>query len=230
MGFPMALKLIVFDLDGTLADTEADLADAVNELRTRVGFKAIPRRQVRSGVGRGVKFLLKRKIPPIPAAARAAHPDLYREFQTIYARRCANKTALFPGTRNMLGRLPRRAVLAVATNKLGYLSRKILRRLGVVGRFKAVVGGDEMRRHKPHPAVLLDLMKRFRAKPAETVLIGDSRFDMECGARARVQLIGCLWGFGTRRELTPWKPAALAARPSALPALLARLDRLPRRR
>jgi len=230
MGFPMALKLIVFDLDGTLADTEADLADAVNELRTRLGFKAIPRRQVRSGVGRGVKFLLKRKIPPISAAARAAHPDLYREFQKIYARRCAQTTRLFSGTKAMLDMMPRGSVLAVATNKLGYLSRKILRRLGILGRFRAVVGGDEMRRHKPHPAVLLDLMKRFRASPLETVLIGDSRFDMECGSRARVKLVGCLWGFGSRRELTPWKPDAIAARPSALPALLARLDRLPQGR
>src|SRR6185503_8519480 len=113
-----------------------DLADSVNELRARLGFKPLPRHRVRDGVGRGVKFLLKRKIPAIPERARAAHPDLYREFQKIYIRRCSLKTRLFPGTRKVLASFPRATILAVATNKLGFLSRKILRRLKIMRVFR----------------------------------------------------------------------------------------------
>lgn len=219
------LTLLVFDLDGTLADTEADLADAVNELRTRLGFGRLSRPRIAAGVGQGVGHLLKMTVPAVPDALRVKHPDVYREFQKIYLRRCTRKTRLYPGIREALRALPRGLILAVATNKPGGMSRKILRKLGVLHRFRAVVGGDEMRIRKPHPAVMIDLMKRFRATPSTTVLVGDSRFDMETAKRARVRSVACGWGFGSRAELARYRPTASVGRSqnlrSALETLLA---------
>ncbi len=202
----MPLGLIVFDLDGTLADTAKDLADSVNELRRVLGLPRVTISKVSLHVGQGVKHLLRRMVPALPAAVRLRHPDLYGEFTRTYIRRCTHRTKLYPGTRAVLRAIPRDIVLAVATNKLGRLSRTILRRLGVADRFKKIIGGDDMRVRKPHPAVLLDLMRRYRARPEETLMVGDSRFDMECGRRAGVRLCACTWGFGSRAELQRWKP------------------------
>lgn len=226
----MALKLIVFDLDGTLADTGRDLADSVNELRRSLGLARLADARVGAHVGRGVGHLLRMTVPGImrgftvDGRLRRRYPELYAEFQRIYTRRCVHRTKLYAGIRGALARLPRGAVLAVATNKPGRISRRILRRLGVAGRFRAIVGGDEMRVRKPHPAVLLDLMRRYRAAPRTTVMVGDSRFDLITARRARVRSLGCTWGFGTRTEVRRERPTLLVTRPSAIPAALAKLS------
>ena len=223
----MAFKLIVFDLDGTLADTGQDLADCVNTLRRRLGFKRLADRAIAAHVGQGVAHLLRHTIPAGVGAAMAVdalyrnHPDHYRLFHAIYVRGCTRKTRLYPGFKAVLQGLRRGVILAVATNKPGGLSRKILRKLGVLGRFRAVIGGDEMRIRKPHPAVLLDLMKKFRVKRSETIMVGDSRFDLETAHRARVRAVACTWGFGSRTELRRWRPAFTIPRPRSLSRILA---------
>ncbi|MEK7766002.1 MAG: HAD-IIIA family hydrolase [bacterium] len=219
------IKLVVFDLDGTLADTARDLADSVNELRHRFGLTKLSDSAVARHVGQGVGHLLSHTLPP---AARAVHPDYPAAFSAIYRRRCVHRTRLFPGAAAALRRLKAEGYrLAVATNKPGGLSRRILRRLGVLRLFGAVLGGDDVVRKKPHPEVMRTLMRRFHAKPSETVLVGDSRFDMDTGRRARCRLVAVTWGFGSRRELLPWRPAAVISRCSALGPAIARLA-LPR--
>jgi phosphoglycolate phosphatase len=225
METPVALKLVVFDLDGTLASTAADLADAVNELRARLGLRRKPRAAIAANVGQGARHLLRHTLPDLPGGPAARMPELYRGFLRLYGRRCLRRTRLYPGVRHALASLPGPA-LVVLTNKPGALSRRIVRGLGIARRFRAVVGGDEMRKRKPHPAAILDLMRRFHARPSETVVVGDSRFDMEAGRRAHALLCAVTWGFGRRRELARWKPDAVVARAADLPAALRRLDLL----
>lgn len=195
-------KLIVFDLDGTLADTGRDIAESVNELRRYYSLPKLKLHSVVRYVGRGLKHLLARTLP---AKVRRAHPDFMEECRAIYLKRCLRHTRLFPGVRATLGRL-HGCRLAVATNKPSIQTERILRGLGIRALFKAVCGGDDVRRRKPHPEVLLCLMRRFRCGPFQTLVVGDSRFDMEAGRRARCRLCAVTYGFGTRRELSRWRP------------------------
>ena len=186
-------KLIVFDLDGTLADTGRDIAESVNELRGLYSLPKLKLQGVVRYVGQGLKYLLARTLP---AKVRKAHPDFMEECRAIYLRRCLHHTRLFPGVRATLARL-RGCRLAVATNKPSIQTERILRGLRIRPRFKAVCGGDDVRRRKPHPEVLLRLMRRFRCRPSQTLIVGDSRFDMEAGRRARCRLCAATYGFGT---------------------------------
>jgi len=222
MESPVALKLVVFDLDGTLVSTGADLADAVNALRREMSLHPLPRRAVEAHVGQGARHLLRRTLPEVRGLTGTELDRAHRRFIVLYGRRCLVRTRLYPGIRRALASLGGLR-LVVLSNKPGGISRKVLRGLGVARRFSAVVGGDEMRRRKPHPAAILDLMRRFHARPAETAVVGDSRFDMEAGRRAHARLCAVTWGFGRRRELARWKPDAVATRASDLPAAIRRL-------
>ncbi len=208
----MCIKLIVFDLDGTLINSQGDLTDSVNELRRRFGLKNISGKRVGAHVGQGVEHLLHNTIPE---RARLQDPNFYSEFSRIYQRRCTNRTRLFPGTLATLKRLSG-IRLVVASNKPGRLSRQILRGLKVHREFSTILGADDIRRRKPHPEVILKLMRRFKAKPKETLMVGDSRFDMEAGKRARCWLCACTFGFSSRSELTRWRPDYTISRFSQL--------------
>ena len=96
--------------------------------------------------------------------------------------------------------------MAVASNKPREPSERILRGLGIRKYFASLLGGDDLARRKPHPEAVLKLMRRFRAKPRETLVVGDSRFDMEAGRRARCRLCAVTYGFGSRLSLARWRP------------------------
>ncbi len=230
METPVALKLVIYDLDGTLADTAADLADSVNELRRSEGLPTKPAGRITMHVGQGVGHLLAKTVPEVlrgPARTgdfKDTHPALYARFMRIYGRRCVRKTRLYPGALAVLKELKAdRIPQAVATNKPGKLSRKILAALKTRGIIAKVIGGDEMKRRKPHPEVLIKLMKTFKAKPRQTLMVGDSAFDMECAKRANVWTCAVTWGFGTEKELKRWKPEFLIRSFDRLPGVVAML-------
>jgi phosphoglycolate phosphatase len=219
------VKLVIFDLDGTLADTGRDLADSVNEIRRRRGLKAISRRAVLARVGQGVRNLLVNALPP------AARRDLDRtitEFRAIYLKRCLDRTRLYPGVSKTLFSMKAarpRIRMAVVSNKPRLMSEKILRGLGIRRLFSAVLGGDDTPKRKPHPFPLLKLMDRFGASGAETMMVGDSRFDMEAGKRARCRICAATYGYGTGQETARWRPDYVIPSFSRLNGVLRRIAR-----
>ncbi len=190
-------------------DSARDIADSVNIYRRKFGLGPLPAGRIVMCIGKGVGSLLKRTLTSRILASR---PDCRREFYRIYLARCARTTRLYPGIRASLHALRRAGViLAVASNKPKTLSEKVLRQLGVRRLFSAVLCGDEVSQPKPHPLSLRILMRRFRASPRATVMVGDSRYDMEAGKRAGCRTCAVSWGYETRKMLARWRPDILVS-------------------
>jgi phosphoglycolate phosphatase len=188
-------RLAVFDLDGTLVDSVDDLHASVNHALRSVGLPLRTRDEVRGFVGEGARVLLARAVAP---HVELLEPAL-AAWRVHYEAHCLDRTRLYPGIEGLLAGAAR--TLAVHTNKPGAMARKILAGLGLLPRFAAVVGGDDAPR-KPDPAGLLGIMERVGAAPAETVLVGDSRHDVETARAAGVAMVAVTWGLTARADLS----------------------------
>jgi len=191
------LPLIAFDLDGTLIDSQRDLADSANELLASFGADPLPIETVAAMVGDGAKVLVRRVL----AAARLHpdRPDPLERFLEIYDRRLANHTRFYPGVREMLAPLAERATLAIVTNKPEKHTRALLKVFDVASLFPWVVGGDSGFPRKPDPAGLFHVMGQAGASPETTLFVGDSMVDVETGRRAGVRICVAAYGFGRFR-------------------------------
>ncbi|MFO0584758.1 MAG: HAD-IA family hydrolase [Anaeromyxobacter sp.] len=187
-------KLTVFDLDGTLVDSAADLHASVNHALATVGLPLRTLAEVRGFVGEGARRLLERAVGP---RLDLLEPAL-AAWEAHYAAHMLDRTRLYPGLEDELARAGR--TLAILTNKPGPAARHIVEGLGLGARFAAVVGGGEAPR-KPDPAGLLALVARLGSTPAETVFVGDSVVDVQTGRNAKVPVVAVTWGFGRREDL-----------------------------
>jgi phosphoglycolate phosphatase len=191
------MRTAVFDLDGTLADTAADLIAAANAAAAPLGWGALDPRGDRALAGRGGRALLaaaraRAGREPDPEAVEAAVPA----FLAVYEARIAEETRLFP---NALACLDAFAAdgwaVGVCTNKPERLARLLLEALGVAGRFGALVGADTLPVRKPDPAPLAETVRRLGGDPARAVMIGDTVTDRETARRAGAPCILCRFGY-----------------------------------
>jgi phosphoglycolate phosphatase len=185
----MSPALVIFDLDGTLIDSAADLAAAVNALLAGLGGEPLPLAQVRPMIGDGVAMLIARAL-----AARGLEPAdpeaAAREFMRHYASMATARTRAFPGVRAALEALRADAIaLAVCTNKPQRITRDILQSLGLAGYFTRVVGGDSLPFRKPDPRVLLAVLEEFAVPAAAALLVGDSEVDAATARAADVRFV-----------------------------------------
>ena len=216
----MRLRIAIFDLDGTLLDTLADLANAMNRTLARFGFPVHPVDAYRTFVGEGVALLVERALPPghRDTETREAALRMYRE---DYGRHWNVATRPYPGIRPMLGELDRRRFrLAVLSNKPDLFTRRCVDAMLPGVPFGCVLGqrGDLPR--KPDPAGVKRILEVFGAPATEAVMIGDSGTDMDTARAAGIPGIGVRWGFRSEDELRAHGAAALADRPADLPELL----------
>ncbi len=211
------IRLVVFDLDGTLIDSIGDIAAAANEsLVEAYGESArLPQERVRSFVGSGARHLIERCV----AAAEGPRDDVGRifdRFMEVYASCLTTTTRLYVGMDEALDRIGASARLAVLTNKPGTMSRAIVRELGLEGRFCAVIGGDDLASKKPDPEGLRSIAAAAGVRPEESALVGDSAIDIRTARRAGALSVGVLWGYdregalGEGPDLTVESPADLA--------------------
>jgi phosphoglycolate phosphatase len=191
------IRLIVFDLDGTLIDSRRDLADATNALLVESGADPLPVDTVTRMVGEGAAVLVRRAL-----AAAALDPDLpgaLDRFLAHYDRRLTDHTAPYAGVPELLAALRARDLpLAVLTNKPERFTRTILERLALAGAFDRVVGGDGPAGRKPDPAGLLEIVRHAGGTPASALLVGDSPIDLETARRAGTGVCLARYGFGFR--------------------------------
>lgn len=212
--------LIVFDLDGTLIDSERDLADAVNALLTERGALPLPLPAIGAMVGDGAAVLVRRAC----AAARLPMDDTsLPRFLELYDERLLHTTRPYAGIVEALEATAQYGVLAVLTNKpLGHTGR-LLDGLGLARFFADVVGGDGPLPRKPDPAGLRHLMSAHRAVPSGTVLVGDSRVDAATAASAGTAFCLARYGFGARLMGPEDAPDAEAHAPAAIPGAVSTL-------
>jgi phosphoglycolate phosphatase len=195
------VRLIVFDLDGTLVDSVRDLAAAVNAAVQKVapGTPPLPLEDVRGFVGEGARVLVERSVER--ARVRRPVDEVLPVFLDCYRACLLDTTRLYPGVEEALDRL-RGRVLAVLTNKPGDLSRAILEGLGVAHRFSRIWGPADVPARKPDPAGLLRLVEQLDADPAETIIVGDSPVDVRTGRAAGVRTVGVTYGLNPDALMT----------------------------
>jgi phosphoglycolate phosphatase len=200
------IRLLVFDLDGTLVDSQQDLANAANALVRELGGRPLPDAAVVAMVGEGAAILVQRVLDAagLDQETSIALP----RFLELYDQRLVENTLPYAGIPAVLEELRTRSALAVLTNKPQQVTDRLLAALDLCKYFAQVVGGDTAFGRKPHPEGLLRLCTVAGTSPDETVLVGDSAIDLATARRAGTGIILVSYGFGYRFANAPDCPIA----------------------
>jgi phosphoglycolate phosphatase len=220
----MPAPTIVFDLDGTLVDTAPDLIDTLNVILARHDVAPVNFDEARSMIGAGVKPLLVRGLASQGVQLPAAEIDLlFGEYLEVYAAHIADQSRLFPGLEQALDALAAQGCrLAVCTNKLEWLSVRLLDALGLGSRFAAICGQDTFPMRKPDPEMLRLTIGRAGGDTRHAVMVGDSMTDVATAKAAGVPVIAVDFGY---TDIAPAELGAdrLISHFDALPGVVAEL-------
>jgi phosphoglycolate phosphatase len=199
--------LLVFDLDGTLADTAGDLMATLNVILAREGLAAVELAQARAMVGGGARLLIQRGLTANGITASESRLDeMLVDFLAYYEAHIADETALFPGVAAALDRFEAAGfTFAVCTNKVEYPSVLLLTALGIAGRFRAICGKDTFRVSKPDGEALLQTIARAGGDRGRAVMIGDSKIDIDTARNAGVPVVAVNFGY-TSEPVDTFKP------------------------
>jgi phosphoglycolate phosphatase len=212
------MRLILFDFDGTLADTWRDIATALNRTLADAGLPLVAPAAVRGWVGEGVRRLIERAIPDAERSAERVD-SLAVAFGEHYADCALDTTALYPGIADCLSALEGDA-LAILSNKPTRFLRTMADGLGIGRQFTAIVGGDALAVRKPDPAVVAHVVACSGIRPTAVWMIGDSAVDIATGRAAGARTIGCTWGFRGRAELERAGADVIVGDPREIPPLV----------
>ena len=188
------MELVIFDLDGTLVDSQLDLANAVNAARAHINLPPLANERIYSYVGNGAPVLMRRAMGPDAGAT-----DVQRAldfFLAYYREHMLDNTRLYPGVQEALDALKAAAVqLAILTNKPVRFSQAIVEGLGLGGHFARVYGGNSFQEKKPHPVGIHTLMEELAVGAENVIMVGDSAVDVQTARNAGVMACGVAFGF-----------------------------------
>jgi phosphoglycolate phosphatase len=204
--------IVVFDLDGTLADTAPDIMATLNVLLARDGHAPLPSTAARSLVGSGARALIERGYAASGVLLGSERVEaLFEDFIAHYRAHIADETRLFPGAEAALERLADAGFrLAVCTNKPEDLSVLLLDRLKVADRFAAICGRETFPFFKPDPRALTMTIDRARGDRERAIMIGDSRTDIETAKAAGVPVVAVDFGY-TETSVAAFGPDAVVS-------------------
>jgi phosphoglycolate phosphatase len=212
-------RIVVFDLDGTLVDTAPDLINALNFVLDREGLPPVPLHAARNMIGAGARKLIERGLELEGRAM--SFEDVTRltsDFIDYYAAHIADASRPFEGLESALDDLGARGYrFAVCTNKLEWLSKLLLDRLGVSSRFSAICGADTFGVSKPDPAILQQTVARAGGQLSAAIMVGDAGPDIGVARRAGIPVIGVEFGYA-EVPIADLKPDRLINHMSELPA------------
>jgi phosphoglycolate phosphatase len=214
-----SVRTVVFDLDGTLVDTAPDLINALNFVLDREGMPPVPLHSARNMIGAGARRLIERGLELEGRAASVG--DITRltdDFIAYYAEHIADVSRPFEGLESALDDLGKRGYrFAVCTNKLEWLSKLLLDRLGLSARFSAICGADTFGIAKPDPAILQQTVARAGGDISRAIMVGDAGPDIGVARRAGIPVIGVGFGY-TEIPIAELKPDRLIHHMNELPA------------
>ncbi len=214
-----ASRAVLFDLDGTLADTAPDLAAALNKLRADQGLEPVPAQRLRPFASAGARGLVHAGFGVKPGdedynALREAFLEAYRENTCVH-------TQLFPGIAELLAELDRRSLAwGIVTNKATRFTDRIVEALGL--KPACIVCGDTTEHLKPHPAPLRHAAEQLQLQAGECLYLGDDLRDIQAARAADMRAIAVGWGYHHPESGGPrsWKADAVIAQPADLIPLL----------
>ena len=202
-------KLVIFDLDGTLLDTIADLAESANHALKQLGYPTRDVETIRTFVGNGVNKLLFRALPD----EEKNEENMMRmrtHFVPYYDAHNADLSAPYPGIVALLEELQAKGLrMAVASNKYQEATVKLVKHYFPMIDFVEILGQREGINVKPDPTIVFDILKKAGVSKEETLYVGDSGVDMQTAINAGVDAIGVTWGFRPRTELEDFHPMGL---------------------
>ncbi len=188
------IKDVLFDLDGTLADTAPDLANALNAVRQSHNLEALSLATIRPTVSLGGNAMIK-----LAFGLEESDPgfsEIRDEFLNYYRDNIATESALFEGIEQVLQRLEQSDMnWGIVTNKTEWLTMPLLQALDIDQRASCVVCGDTTEYRKPHPAPVIHACELMQSQPETTVYIGDAERDIESGRRAGTKTVVAMYGY-----------------------------------
>lgn len=206
-------KLVLFDFDGTLADTAPDLAAAANKQRARRGLPPLPYEALRPYASHGARGLLRAGLDLSPE-----HPEYEacrQQFLEDYEQDMTTLTTLFPGVKELLSTLKKNDYAwGIVTNKMEYLAVPLVVHLGLYTECAVTVGGDTTSHAKPHPAPLLHAAKQTGFEPSQCIYVGDDQRDIIAGKAAGMATVVAAYGYcGQETAVHAWEADAIAESP-----------------
>lgn len=217
----LAVRAVLFDLDGTLIDSAPDLAGAGNDMRCARGLPPLPLSHFRPMVGSGARGMLGRALQVQPQDAE--FEALRDEFLQRYEARMTRETRVFEAMQPVLDALQRDArPWGIVTNKATRFSEPLVRALGLLDQAATLVCGDTTPHAKPHPAPLLEAARRLGVAASECVYVGDDLRDVQAGRAAGMVTVAAAWGYlGEGDAIETWGAQHVIESPRALLQLLA---------
>jgi 2-phosphoglycolate phosphatase len=189
-----AIRAVLFDLDGTLADTALDLGFALNQQRRLHGLAPLPQEMIRPQASHGARGLLKLGFDVVPESPNFS--ALRSEFLALYAQHICDHTVVFPGIPELLQALETRGIpWGVVTNKPARFTLPLLQALKLAQRAACIISGDTTANAKPHPEPLLTAAAQMRITPAACLYVGDAERDVESAVAAGMQVLIADYGY-----------------------------------
>jgi len=209
MNFPIPIKAVVIDLDGTLLDTASDLADAAAAMAAELGVPPVDESRLKTYIGNGVSRLVKRVLtgemeaePPADLFGRALPV-----FEKYYAQWVSRKSRPFPGVVEGLDAFKAMGLhLACITNKAARFTHPLLEDTGLIGYFELILSGDTLPEKKPSPMPLRHACQVFGIQPCELLLIGDSLNDTQAARAAGCPVFCVPYGYNRGRPVEALGP------------------------
>jgi phosphoglycolate phosphatase len=193
----MLIKLILFDLDGTLVDTKQDITTALNYALKQYGIQELTVQDTVKMVGEGITRLIEKVLGDEKLGMR---DEIIRRFIEYYSEHLADYSREYPYVRETLEQLSLYKK-AVISNKRESLSEELLNKLDLLKYFNLIVGSDTTSERKPSPVPVQYVLEKLDIKQAESLLVGDSNYDIEAGKKAGIRTVAVTYGYRERKYL-----------------------------